>query len=85
MPGYSNGKDFYCDDCVPRGCSCNVFSLDEFPIDGTSEKNYIFWNKALTEFTHGKTDESAYYEEVDEKGRRFPCCEFSYDEEGYGE
>ena len=36
-----------CDDCVPRGCSCN--------------------NE----------------EDVDEKGRKLPCCEWWYDENGW--
>ena len=27
MPGYSGGgNSFSCDDCVPRGCSCNEYS-----------------------------------------------------------
>ena len=30
MPGYSNDNDWSCDDCVPRGCSCNHSD----PLDG---------------------------------------------------
>lgn len=37
----------YCDNCVPRGCSCN-------------------------------TDPDTGEEELDEKGRRYPCCEFEH-------
>ena len=30
MPSYDGPQrnDFYCDDCVPRGCSCNMEPLD---------------------------------------------------------
>lgn len=49
-PGKGNPNDYYCDDHVPRGCSCN---FDENDV-----------------------------EDKDEQGRSFPCCEYSYDEEG---
>lgn len=29
---YMPGTEQYCDDCVPRGCSCN-----EYPLDGNFE------------------------------------------------
>lgn len=41
----------YCDNCVPRGCSCNI-------------------------------DFATQEEDLDEIGRKFPCCEFWYDEYG---
>lgn len=43
-----NDGDWYCcDDCVPRGCSCN--------------------------------------NDLDDKGRKEPCCEWFYDEKGWHE
>lgn len=47
-----SGKGQYCDDCVPRGCSCNI-------------------------------DDDTDEESLDEFGRKYPCCEFWYDKEGY--
>jgi len=43
MPSGGNG---YCDECVPRGCTCVGNQTDEY-------------------------------------GRKLPCCEFGYDEEGF--
>ena len=40
----NDNKWVACDDCVPRGCSCN------------------------------------YEEDVDEQGRKLPCCEWWYNE-----
>lgn len=54
---YIPGSEQYCDDCVPRGCSCN-----EFPLDGNPEN----------------TNPENWEEEVDEKGRKLPCCEFLF-------
>lgn len=28
MPGHESENDYYCDDCVPRGCSCNFIHID---------------------------------------------------------
>ena len=57
MPAVENNdfNHFACDECVPRGCSCN-----EEPIDG----NYDNMNP------------SNWVEPVDEKGRKYPCCEW---------
>lgn len=46
-----------CDECVPRGCSCN-----EEPIDGNFENE----------------DPQNWAEPTDEKGRKYPCCEWFY-------
>lgn len=50
-------NDFYCDDCVPRGCSCNMEPVDGNP-ENLAEDNWV--------------------EPVDDKGRKYPCCEYSY-------
>ena len=26
MPSQQNDGDYYCDDCIPRGCSCNIIN-----------------------------------------------------------
>lgn len=63
MPSCSDDfEDMLCDDCVPRGCSCN-----EEPLDGNYES----------------TDPNNWVEVLDKDGRKFPCCEWFYDESGY--
>lgn len=52
---YMPGSDDACDDCVPRGCSCNAD-----PKPGKEDS----------------ADPADYVEQLDEKGRRFPCCEW---------
>lgn len=82
MPGSSNGEPFYCEECVPRGCTCNVYALKEFP-DDIPEDNVIFWDKDMENCTNIRTDNSFYYETLDETGKRYPCCEYWYDEDGW--
>lgn len=68
MPS-SNGRRYYCEDCVPRGCFCNTLSVE---IDGEpSGDNFVWVDKNVGE-----------YEYTDEKGRREPCCEYDYEEKG---
>ena len=79
----SKGEDaFYCDDCVPRGCSCNQYALSEFD-ENEEQGNKIYWNEERNNFTNKKTEDSFFYEIVDDKGRRYPCCEYWYDEDGW--
>ncbi len=51
MPGRYNA----CEECVPRGCSCTMESLD-----GDYENQ----------------DASNWEYQLDEKGRKVPCCEW---------
>ena len=53
----------FCDECVPRGCSCNLDLKDDSMWD---DEEY-------------QKDPKNWVEELDEKGRRYPCCEFMYD------
>ena len=81
MPGYSNGGNpNYCDDCVPRGCSCNHRYVDvnayhpplEKPEYPTIKDKPWIWIEEGKVWTH-----------VDESGRQFPCCEYMHDEDGW--
>lgn len=61
----SDGPDLpscACDNCVPRGCSCNQELKDW---DRYDDEDYF-------------NDPDNWVEELDEKGRRFPCCEWGY-------
>lgn len=82
MPGGLEDGDFFCDDCVPRGCSCNQYSFEEFD-DSDDFENKIYWDKEREKFTKEKTENSKFYEPVDQQGRRYPCCEYFYSEDGY--
>lgn len=69
MP-HTNGRRYYCDNHVPRGCSCNKYSIHEFGEPETSQKFY-WCNK-----------EETIYEYLDDNNLPYPCCEFDYEENG---
>ena len=68
----SNCSSYYCDKCVPRGCSCNLEikpGIEEIFIDGQWIIN----------------PNEDYYLPLDELGREYSCCEFWYSETGFDE
>ena len=76
---YMPGTSHYCDEHVPRGCSCNEYEIcvkiggndiTENPI-GIEGKDWKF----------GKTNTT--YIELDGNGMEFPCCEYWHDENGW--
>lgn len=85
LPGHKDNKVFFCDDCVPRGCSCNVYNIEEFPLNENKNVKYIFWDSKIEHFTKEKQKNSIFYEPVDEKYRRYPCCEYDYSKDGFDE
>ena len=66
---------YYCDDCVPRGCSCNTIPVPlndnhgEYP--PINQKQWKWIEKDVT------------WENLDNLGRKYPCCEFDHNIEGY--
>lgn len=95
---YIPNGSFYCDNCVPRGCICNLKSITEFPnsengitptryynIDDT--KAYIMSEISDEEFEKRgsleRKEDSSYYEVLDDLGRREPCCEYDYSYDGF--
>jgi hypothetical protein len=58
---------YKCDDCVPRGCSCNI----QYSFDSNNELVPLL------------DDDGNYVEERDFEGRLVPCCEWCYDELGF--
>lgn len=82
---YMPASDYYghyCDDCVPRGCTCNwAYSINEEhpelielpPVDDPLWSNTWKWlDEARGCWCH-----------IDEKGREYPCCEYWSDKDGY--
>lgn len=99
MPSHI-GKIFYCDNCVPRGCTCNLFHIEEIPDTEYHDEgdNIKYWdNESVKKYIDGaisnkefdklgslkKREDSTYYTILDEYGRRLPCCEYDYNEDGF--
>ena len=81
MPGFKEGRPFFCDDCVSRGCDCNHRYVDvnayapplsEPDIPKGEEGVDWKWIEHNKVWCH-----------IDENGREYPCCEYDYEEEGY--
>lgn len=87
---YMPSGRFYCDDCVPRGCGCNIDNISMGEPEQTSNP-IMWWDKDSTAedlVQNGYMERNAnsfYYEVLDEMGRRAPCCEYEYSEEGFEE
>lgn len=84
MPSYEGKKEeenYFCENCVPRGCSCEWNYVKEFgpPPSGRLWK----WVTISPGGRYEAVKEGEVWVEIDEKGREYPCCEFDYDPEGY--
>jgi hypothetical protein len=82
MPSSSMENPFFCDDCVPRGCSCNSRHIDPNAYHPPLENPDLPDGEEGIDWTW-VDDEKNEWCYIDEKGRKYPCCEFDYDEEGY--
>jgi len=66
-------ENYYCDSCVPRGCSCNQYCI-------------VDWHEC---HTWGLTQEEIEKENIqildrlDSEWRKLPCCEYLYNKEWY--
>lgn len=38
MPGHGNDNDYWCDECVSRGCSCNLNDDGTMPLDESGKE-----------------------------------------------
>ena len=94
-PGYSSGDSpYFCDDHVHRGCSCNwEYSdpnayyppLSEEEIEKPTGTEGIDWKWVVKE-VDGHFEEirkGTCWTPLDENLREYPCCEYSYDEDGF--
>lgn len=71
----SNFWGFYCDDCVPRGCSCRIEYVKH---ESCPELNREPPKDAPWKWIQ----EGVSWELTDEKGRGYPCVEFWCEPEG---
>lgn len=76
---YMPGKSDFCENCVPRGCSCNTEITPEHP---GAETEYGNMGINPPEKNFKWIDEGMVWIPTDELGREYPCCEFSYYEDG---
>lgn len=77
MPGSSGNR--YCDEHVPRGCSCNNYYV-------SSELNgdhYEFLPEGIENVDWKWIEQDKYWCRIDKKGREFPCCEYDREDEDY--
>lgn len=71
--GPSDSEEDYCDDCVPRGCSCNVIDKNiaaTLVIDPPDESG-----RELIWMDYGGLVPEQHR---DERGRLLPCADYSY-------
>jgi len=72
------GDEVFCDQCVPRGCSCNNidFSIEELNHIKKENLNYRF-SYSFNKNKDGKISHLNFYIiPFDDYNREFPCCEF---------
>lgn len=73
---------FKCDDCVSRGCTCQLDLEDDERLPDFN--NFDEYNKFKQELRDG-TNPFVSKHARDEQGRLLPCVEFFYSEEGFDE
>jgi hypothetical protein len=77
---YMPRAEFYCDDCVSRGCDCQLDHEDDFCLRGVETlDDYNNFLKGLRDGTNPLVEKHA----KDEQGRLLPCVEFMYDANGF--
>lgn len=86
MPGNGN---YYCNDCVSRGCSCN-YHYNKPDTDGHRDipkgiegKDWKWVEQEATKEEKAIVKADGLFVYIDEEGREYPCCEYDYDEDGF--
>lgn len=94
---YMPNSNFYCDDCVPRGCSCNIDIISNESAGNGITPTIYYTEDDVSDYINGrinsdellsrgsltKLSDSVYYEVLDDQGRREPCCEYDYSYDGF--
>jgi hypothetical protein len=74
---YMPGSSLYCDDCVPRGCSCNEHHVDINAYHPPLDSPHLPEGEVGIDWKWIEINQVWCY--IDNKGREFPCCEYMYD------
>ena len=83
MPGYSSGENSYhCDDCVPRGCSCNNYSTRAEDYSPPGDVDVVAFAPGPEDGPVKWLDDHTWTH-VDEFGREYPCCEHMHEPDGF--
>lgn len=84
LPGYSSGESpFHCEDCVPRGCSCNHRYVDVNAYHPPLDEPDI--PDGVEGIDWKWVDLGKIWCYIDELGREYPCVEYDYEPEGFEE
>lgn len=93
MPARDDNHYAYCDDCVPRGCSCHNWYTSELSpdyifkdmisgiIDYTPKIRFFNYLHEMGDYNLTEFEIRSYWTTLDEFGREHPCCEYMYDED----
>ncbi len=71
-----NESHYCCDDCVPRGCTCWIESIE-------CEDGSLYYPQGIEGKDWKWIEENQLWEKLDGEGKQMPCCEWWYDEEGW--
>lgn len=81
MPGFKDGRNFVCDECVNRGCECNHNYCDVNSYHPPLDSPELPDGEEGVDWKWIETDKVWCY--IDELGREYPCCEYDYEKDGY--
>lgn len=82
-PSYSEGVNpFHCDDCVPRGCTCNWRYVTSRGLPTEEDKPWK-WVVQGPEAEYGEILEGKIWVRLDTDSRESPCAEYDWDGEGW--
>lgn len=70
----NHNNPFYCEKCVPRGCSCN----NSYNVEDATEMLQTFKNNG-----EKYKIENGIVIPLNDDGKEYPCCEFDYEKEGF--
>ena len=71
---------FFCDECVPRGCTCN----SEYTVNSPQAHENGYGANPPTDHNQWKwLIPNIQWCLVDEQGRELPCVEYDYSSEGF--
>lgn len=72
---------YYCDDCVPRGCSCN----EEYTVKSPQAHENGYGEDPPTDGNRywKWIDKDIRWAYTDNKGRELPCIEYWHSDDGY--
>jgi hypothetical protein len=79
---YADESPFYCDDCVPRGCECQIKRTFA---EHDEQRFYVEFDEMMEAFKDGKPHPLMDRHCKDDEGKLLPCIEFEYNEFGFEE